>query len=533
MKKILDYLAWIGVAVLLCGLVAYSLDDVWTLTAKILTIAGAALFLAGAALNYRQMMESMRKRSTLLGAQSLLSVVIILGILGLVNFLGQRYPKRWDLTPQGEFSLASQTVNILKGLKTPISVKAFFEGGEYRPLRDLLVEYRGISPQISYEFIDPNKKPQIAKQYNVRVYGNFSNPFTGSSAKYGTVILETGKKVEKIEKQQEPIREEDLTNALIKVTREGTKTAYFLDGHEEKSLDGQDENGYSQAKAQMEKENFVVKTLNLVRENAVPQDCSLLIVPGPQKALFPQEVELIKKYLDGGGSLLLAVDPDPAPGFEDMLKDRGVEVGRNVVVDVSGVGRLFGAGPEIPLVTTYPAHRITDKFRAMTFFPLARSVAPTASAPTGYKVEKLLESNPQSWAETGDLRGQVQFDQGKDLQGPVSMGVAVTKDVSATLDAAGKEKTAARQSRMVVVGDSDFATNRFFRQQGNGNLFLNMCNWLAADEDMISIRPKDPLDKRVVLTSRQQKTLFYSSVVLMPVLVLLAGVVVWLRRKRL
>ncbi len=534
MKKILDNLAWIGLALLLAGLTLYSLEDIWSLTAKILAITGAVLFLGGAALNYRQMVASLRSRSTLLGAQSLLSVVIVLGILGLINFLGQRHPKRWDLTAQGQFSLSSQTVNVLKDLKAPVVIKAFFEGGEYAPLRDLLVEFRSITPQISYEFIDPNKKPQVAKQYGVKTYGTFTNPFTGTSAKFGTVVLETGKKTEKIEKQQEPIKEEDLTNALIKTTREGSKTAYFLDGHEEKTPDSQEETSYSSAKAQMEKENFVVKTLNLVRENAVPADCNLLIIAGAQKAPFPQELDLIGKYLDAGGALLLLTDPEPAPGFEELLKGRGVDVGKNVVVDVSGVGRLFGAGPEIPLVANYPSHRITDKFRAMSFYPLARSVSPAANIPTGYKVEKLLETNPQSWAETGDLKGSIQFDEGKDLQGPVSLGVAVTKEKGASTEAADKDKPAAgKQSRIVVVGDSDFASNRFFRQQGNGNLFLNMCNWLAADEDLISIRPKDPQDKRVVLTSYQSKLLFYISVVFMPLAVLAAGVIVWLRRKRL
>lgn len=533
MKKFLDNLAWIGMLLLLAGLVDYSMESMWTLTAKILTIAGAAIFLGGAALNYRTMMAGLQKRTTLLGAQSILSVLIVLGILGGINFLGQRHAKRWDLTAQGQFSLASQTVNTLKNLKTPITLKAFFEGGEYPPLRDLLVEFRSISPQINYEFIDPNKKPQVAKQYGVRVYGTFSNPFTGTSAKYGTVILESGKKTEKIEKQQDPVKEEDLTNALIKVTRDVTKTAYFLDGHEEKGPDGQDETGYGQAKAQMEKENFVVKTLNLVRENAVPADCTLLIIAGAQKALFPQELTLIKNYLDKGGSMLLLLDPEPSPGFEDLMKDRGVDVGKNVVVDVSGVGRLFGTGPEIPLVTSYPSHRITDKFRAMTFFPLTRSVMPASSVPTGFRVEKLLETNPQSWAETGDLKGEIQFDQGKDIQGPVSIGVAVTKEKSGAVDSAGKEKSSGKEGRMVVVGDSDFACNRFFRQQGNGNLFLNMCNWLAADEDLISIRPKDPQDKRVVLSGYQSKLLYYISVVFLPVLILVAGTVVWLRRKRL
>jgi len=164
---------------------------------------------------------------------------------------------------------------------------------------------------------------------------------------------------------------------------------------------------------------------------------------------------------------------------------------------------------------------------------LVRSVVAASPAPSGVTVEKLLESNPRSWAETGDLKGAIQFDEGKDLKGPVSLAVAVTKSLAGVMDEQGKEKTAAKQVRMVVVGDSDFASNAYFAAQGNGNLFMNMANWLAADEDLVSIRPKDPQDKRVQLSAGQQRIIFYSSVVALPLLILVAGVTVWLRRKGL
>jgi ABC-type uncharacterized transport system involved in gliding motility auxiliary subunit len=534
MKKLLENLGWIGLALLLAGLVAYSIEDVWTLTAKILAIAGAVVFVAGLIFNFQSVINSFKHRSTLLGFQSLFSVVLFLAILGLINFLSQRHSKRWDLTSQGEFGLSEQTRKVVGALNKDISVKAFFEGGEYRPLKDLLVEYKSLSPRLSYEFIDPNKKPQIAKQYEVKVFGDMPNPMTGTVVKYGTVILETGKRTEKIEKSQEPIREQDLTNALIKVTREGTKAAYFLEGHGEKGPDTQESSGMSKAKAQLEKENFVVKSINLVRETSIPADCSLIIIAGATKAPFPQEMETVKKYLDGGGSLLLLVDPEPSPGFGDFLKDWGVNVGMDVVVDASGMGRLLGAGPEIPLVTEYGTHRITEKFnRIMTFYPLARSVTAASPAPSGVTVEKLFESNPRSWGETGDLKGAVSYDEGKDLKGPVSLAVAVTKSISGALDAQGKEKAGPKQIRMVVVGDSDFASNAYFGAQGNGNLFMNMANWLAADEDLVSIRPKDPQDKRVTLSVSQQRTIFYCSVIALPLIILVTGVTVWFRRKRL
>jgi ABC-type uncharacterized transport system involved in gliding motility auxiliary subunit len=209
------------------------------------------------------------------------------------------------------------------------------------------------------------------------------------------------------------------------------------------------------------------------------------------------------------------------------LKDWGIKADNDIVLDVSGVGRLFGAGPSIPLVRSYENHKITDRFRAMTFFPSTRSIEPESSLPSGTTVDILFKSDPNSWGETDLKSEQASYDPGKDLKGPVSLAVAATKEVKPASDNAP-----ALKSRMVVTGTSAFPVNAYFPLQGNGNLFMNMVSWLAQDEDLISIRPKPPEDRRIVLSQSQMAMLRLFTVFVLPGIALFVGIVVFVNRRR-
>ena len=318
-----------------------------------------------------------------------------------------------------------------------------------------------------------------------------------------------------------PLREEDVTNALMKIVKGETKTIYFVQGHGEKKIDDNDRTGYSNAKAASEKENYVVKTVNLVEQGKVPDDASLLVMAGPTTEPFPNEMEQIEGFLNKGGSVLILLDPPPAPSLAEFMKKWDINVGNNFVVDASGVGRLFGAGPTIPLVTNYSRHKITENFKVMTFFPFVRSVAPMNPPVNGINAETLLSSNERSWGETNLKSNEAAFDEKTDLKGPVSLATVATKDL-------GENKKA----RLIVYGTSNFAANSAFGLQGNGNLFLNTVSWLAQDENFISIRPKNPEDRRLTMTEAQGRLVSYVMLLLLPVGVLVAGISVWAKRRR-
>src|SRR5262249_52502135 len=193
-------------------------------------------------------------------------------------------------------------------------------------------------------------------------------------------------------------------------------------------------------------------------------------------------------------------------------------LGNNTVVDASGVGRFIGLGPGAPLARTYGSHAITKDFEGtMTFFPLSRSVESNKS--TSANTVDLMKTSEESWAETDLKAGNVQYDEGKDKKGPITLGVAGTK------------MNGDKEARLVVIGDSDFAANQFFGIQRNGDLFMNSINWLAQDEDLISIRPKNPSDRKVSMTEADQNQMFWITLVLMPLATIGSGVYIWWKRR--
>jgi ABC-type uncharacterized transport system involved in gliding motility auxiliary subunit len=333
----------------------------------------------------------------------------------------------------------------------------------------------------------------------------------------GETIVLCGSRIERLE---DTTSEQALTNAILKVTREKLKKICFVEGHGEKRISSKNEgDGYGFVDGKLKNENYETSTLNLVGTNQVPPDCDVLVLAGPKQPLFPQEAAMIGKYLESGGKAMLLLDPDVDTHLGDVLRSWGIEVGNDTVVDVSGVGRLFGTGPAVPLARSYGSHAITKDFEgSMTFFPFARSVTALNTGSDATTTD-LLKTSEESWAET-ELKGnEVAFTEGKDKKGPISLGVAATKSLGD------------KDARLVVIGDSDFASNEYQGMQRNADLFMNSANWLAQDEELISIRPKNPADRKVTMTASQQNTFFWLSLVFMPVAVIGSGVYIWWKRR--
>ena len=270
MNKYLQKLDTLGLLLLVGAAIYYSVTNIWDRWMTGLAIAGGLLIIVGLAANYRLIMETLGKRSTKYASNYVISVMLVIGLVAGVNYLGQRHVKRFDLTGIGRYSLAPQTEQILSKLDRDLEVKAFFPDGDYPPLKELLTSYRTKSRHLRYEFIDPDRQPELAKQNDVTVYGTFSNPFTGSKMKFGTVVVVYGDRKEKIEKRSEEVREEDLTNAIIKVQRSEAKKVYFVQGHGEKDPADSERGGYAAAKKGLEEQGFKVETVNLATEGKVP-----------------------------------------------------------------------------------------------------------------------------------------------------------------------------------------------------------------------------------------------------------------------
>ena len=500
-KEVSKFAGIIGAALLIGGYVRYNIQEVWSWPNLSLVIAGGVLLLASAVLNIKSIIQFFSGRTGRLGANTALLSIAVLTILVVLNFLGYRHHKRFDLTEEKLYTISEQSKKILGGLQKDVKVIKFDKSDDQR-LGDTMAEFKYATRRISYERIDPQQKPEIANQYKVQ--------------RMGETLVISGDRTER----PQDTGEQDLINAILKVTRDKLKTICFVEGHGEKSPTGTDPEGYSTIDKGMKAENYETKSINLVTANQVPAECSVLILAGPKKPLLPQEAAMIGKYLDDGGKALVLVDPDLDPGLGDVLKSWNIEVGNNTVIDASGVGRLFGTGPAVPLVANYGNHPITkDMTRTGTCFPLARSVKTGKSSGSDVSGIDLLNTSERSWAEVDLKNNQAKFDEGKDTMGPVSLGVAASK------------KEGDKEARLVVIGDSDFASNSYFKLLGNGDLFLNTINWLAQDEDLISIRPKSTTNRSVTMTASQQSTFFWLSVIFMPLAVIGSGAYVWFKRR--
>jgi ABC-type uncharacterized transport system involved in gliding motility auxiliary subunit len=527
LKRVLGLLGWLGVALVLAAVAIRFFKPEWQPWYNGLAIAGLACTLLYILSQWREVARSFSGREARFGTLAAASVVVVLGILVAINYLGSRHNKRWDLTAGKQYSLSDQTRKVLQGLQKPVRIKVFAGSDDFGRFRERLDEYQYASRQVSVEYIDAVKRPALANQYNIQALG--------------TVVFEYDGRTERVTSDGE----QELTNGLIKIIQGTQHKVYFVQGHGEKSTDGSDRGGYSTIAAALGSDNYGVDKLVLAQQKQVPADASVLIVAGPKTDFFPAEVEMLKAYLGRGGKVLFLLDPpdkaDSAPltNLSALLSEWAVELGNNVVVDVSGMGQLFGTDASVPVAAKYQQHPITDRFNLITAYPLARSVAPATGEANTRSAQTLVETSPSSWAETDIQRltssGQVarELDKG-DKAGPVSLAVAVSAPATPATppgEAPKPDDAPKPETRIVVFGDSDFATNGWLGIPGNRDLFLNAVNWLAQQENMIAIRPRDPQDRRVTLTADQERRIFWLTVLIVPGLILLAGVQTWWRRR--
>ena len=440
------------------------------------------------------------RRPARYGLNALVMVALLLGIIALVEAVSYRHSYRLDLTENRRHSLSPQTIKILQGLKVNVEATGFFRADQpgRRVAEDLFKQYASYSGgRFTWQIADPDRNPGLARRYGVETYG--------------TVVLDTKTKSEKLLDAEE----EKLTNALVKVTREGKRTICVVKGHGELEIANTDRPGFSAAKIAMEHANYEVKELVLVREPKVPEGAALLIVPGPKHDLLPAELDALDAYIARGGKVFFMVNPFEADGLRNYLAKYGIALGNDLVID--RLSRAFGGDFVVPAIFQYEPHPITRDFNVLTFFPLTRSVDVQAKPPKGVSAQVLARSGSGSWGETdrAELNSGTVKQGPKDRPGPVPVAAVATVE----------------KARIVVFGTSSLAANQFLNVQGNKDLFLNTVSWLAEEEDLIAIRPKDLKQTPIFLTAAQGKVIFWVPVVALPGAVMLCGIWVIVRRR--
>ena len=552
LNKILGTLTWLGIALVGAGVVARFLQPDLVELRYWLLVSGLVCILLYVLGQWREITRLFARRQARYGTLATTTILLVLGILTAVNYVMSRQNKRWDLTAARQYSLSDQTKRILEGLEAPINILVFARESEFPRYRDRLQEYEYTSDQVSVEYIDVDRQPLVAGQYEVQ--------------SYGTVVFDYQDRIERVVSDTE----QDLTNTLIKAVEGEERRIYFLQGHGEKDIVSSERDGYSSVSGSLDLDNFSVESLVLVQAGKVPEDAAALVIAGPTTDFLPAEIDELRTYLRAGGKALFLLDPPTTSGapelsnLTELLREWAIEIGNNVVVDFSGMGQLIGTDASVPVAASYPPHAITDRFNLLTAYPLARSVNPILGGVDGRFALPFVETSPRSWAEADInelVTGEVEMDETEgDVPGPITIAAAVsapapeppasTSDEDSTsADADDAEPSESEgeegadeaeedqddeptpETRVAVIGDSDFAANFGLGIQGNRDLFLNTVSWLAQQENLIAIRPREPEDRRLTLTADQQSRALLISLLMIPGAVLAIGVYTWWRRR--
>jgi ABC-type uncharacterized transport system involved in gliding motility auxiliary subunit len=512
MQRSQSNLGIVGLATFSFGVAAYAITQDLSSFAIVNLLVGLFCLVAYVASTRESLGTFLGERSTKFGANAALYSILFVGILVMVNFLSARHFERFDTTEAGVYSLSPLSLKYVQELSDDLELMAFVETGRDPAIEELLKSYTVASSRVKYRMVDPDKDPDLAQKYDI--------------SSYGTIRVAYGDQSTLVSKSDE----ESITNAILKVTHSTKKTLCFIEGHGEPDAGDRDNpKAYGLLRGALENENYVVKAVLLATQQTVPQECNLLLVPAPEKPYLEPELKLLEDYLQGGGRAVFLLAARRGAELVPVLADYGIRVGNDIVVDQ--VLRLF-QGPALgvePIAQSYGVHPITEGFNQRTIFPFVRSVDAAAEKKPGVEVTSLVKTSPSSWAES-DLeglfdRGQAALDPKADKKGPISIAVA------ANVSTQQGDKPV--QSRLVAFGSDQFVNNKFLNNLYDRDLMLNAVNWAVGEDKQISIRPRSVRASRVQLTSDQVTRIFYLSVLILPELLLLAGIWVWSRRRTL
>ena len=476
--------------------------------------AGLVGFAVWAAINISRIRKGEGFKKFKRGTGSIISILLVGAILVVLNFLSFNNGFRIDVTRSGAHSLSDETKKILTGLNKSVIITGFFqEGAEAKnTFQALLKEYSYCSKMITFRLVDPDKQPAEAKRYGI--------------SQYNTIVVESAG----VETKINTITEESFTNAIVKVTRRLDKSICFVTGHGEKNINSSDStrDGYSIVKNDLVKANYKVEQFSLYSSNKVPDNCTILVIAGPSMDYTQQEVDVIQKFLETGGKLLIMIDPFYSGRVLQIAETTGI-IFRNDVIADENAARIIGGDVFTSAVNRYSKHPATAGFQPLTFFPLARSVGFSQPAESGRKesgaknrFEELLYTSSSSWIEEGgSLRPA--FDPSKDKKGPACIGGVFYGTMS------GKDYGYS----VIAIGDSDFASNAYIGLSGNMDLFMNCVNWLADEGDLIFIKTKHKEFSSVSITRTEGNIIFIVSVIAIPCIILVTGTFIWIRRKKL
>jgi len=458
--------------------------------------------------NWQHIKTFSARRSTRLGIHSLTAIFLILGIIVIVNFLAARHSLRWDLSESQRFSLAPQTLQVLGELTQHIQVTVFSHERSpgFGAYRDLLETYTHTTPNITVEFVDPEKYPERAKAHGI--------------SKMDSAVFQSPHHTLHVTKPTEV----ELTSAVLRVMRDTQKHIGFVRGHGERGIHNKDRGGFSMVGAALERQGYQVSEISLKTTPLTPSGITTLIVPGPTGPLTPTEMDNIRSYIQAGGRLLLLLDPQTSHGYSPLVEEWGVELGPGIIVDP--VDRMAQSSPTALQVKRFMGHDITLNFTSPLLLPVSRHIGFDPMKGAQWTFTGLAQTSEESWVEMNMDNKDPSLDPETDTPGPLVL--------AATLEPRGSKKGKdPNHPAIVIIGNSIFASNAYLSFPGNTDFILQSVAWLADEHDLLSIAPKDPALRPFIPNPTQEHMLLALQVFSLPSLLLLLGLTIWRRRRQL
>jgi len=456
-----------------------------------------------------------RKLRFQLFVQNSFFVVLFLILVILLGYLASQYRYTKDITQANHNILTQGSVNVLKQMKEPVNITVFAtkddasSGDNFRKgMIDFVARYQRDKKNVHLKFINPSEEPKLAQDAGIK--------------NDGEIIVEYQKRTEHL---TPPIAEQEMTNVLVRLSRTNQQPLMYLDGHGERNLIGIKNQDIGEFGKQLEKKGFKFANPDLTILPTVPNNGAMLVIAGPQVDVSEVEAKKIKAYLEAGGNLLWLLDDDNLHGLKNIAEYLGLQVSPGIALDMASA--QYGVDARVSFASLYGEHAITNNFMLRTLFPEAHQVMAQGTDENGWKVSKLVEVAPNGWLTAVKLAKDAKptFNEKTDQRGPINIGVALERTY-------GK-----KGQRIVVMGNGNFLSNTFITNGGNLDFGINIVNWLAGDDKLITIQPMPLKDINITIPDTDSGrivawTVFHGFQYFIPLALIIAGFYLWWKRRK-
>jgi ABC-type uncharacterized transport system involved in gliding motility auxiliary subunit len=521
MKKYLPRIAFIaGVVLIVTGLIIYSIYPMMP-GGPVASILGLIILAINLYFNWNEIKDSISVRSAKYGTNTFIFILVIFFIVILINVFGQKYRLKIDATQTKAFTLSEQSIQIIKNLDEPLTIYGFIPSNDsttrsvFKDMCDRYVYYSG--GRVICKVLDPDKNPGLAKKFHV------------TSAKSRAYGFQKGKDYTRAD----VIEEEEFTSAIIRLKSDIKKAIYFTTGHGEGDITSDGEFQFNKLNEKLKNLGYQTEMLS-PNFSEIPKRCATLVLLSPETGMMPGEIKAINDYFEDGGNILILLDPFAESNLVSYLKTVGLIVHNDLVVDYV---HNIGQNPLIPVITRYMSHPVimNDKKSTipLTFFDRARSMRHIGKKMDNLQITPIFTTSMKtSYGET-DLKtyleeNKYEYDKEKDMLGPLALGFAITRLIEEETET-GTEKI---ESKMIVIGDSDFASNRWIDYYGNSFLILNAINWLSGDYELISIDRPSSKPNIISMTQQQKQLMHYILIYLLPGIMIFTGLLIWWKKRK-